>query len=262
MTIPFYLIDAFAESLFAGNPAGVCLLNEWPEDSLMQNIAMENNQAETAFCVKTVTGYEIRWFTPTVEVDLCGHATLAAARAIFHHEKLNTSQIDFYSPRSGELTVYKNEELLTLNFPADDFHQVELNDTLWAGLGKKPVEAWKGKTDYMLVFANESEIRDINPNYAKIQEVADCRGVIVTAPGDKCDFVSRFFAPQVGINEDPVTGSAHTTLTPYWMAKSDKPELTARQISPRGGDLKCSMNSGRVFIGGKAQIYLKGELEF
>ena len=261
MTIPFYQVDAFAETLFSGNPAGVCLLDSWPDDELMQNIAMENNLAETAFCVKTVTGYEIRWFTPTTEVDLCGHATLAAAKAIFRHEKLLVNELNFYSPCSGDLTVLRSEDMLTLNFPVDEFKPVPVTDALWKGIGLKPIEAWKGKTDYLFVYENETIVKNLSPNYTELKKIDDCRGVIVTAPGDTCDFVSRFFAPQVGIDEDPVTGSAHTTLTPYWANKLQKGELTARQISPRGGSLQCRLQGGRVFISGKAQVYLVGTLE-
>lgn len=254
-----YQADAFTDILFGGNPAAVCPLDRWPEDYLLQQIAMENNLAETAFYVKQDERYEIRWFTPAVEVDLCGHATLAAAYVLFHHENHAGNQIHFHSPRSGKLTVTKQGDLLSLNFPADEFKEVPLFDWLTEGFDQKPLFAFQGKTDYMLVFENEQQIRELKPDFTIISQL-EGRGVIVTAPGTDVDFVSRFFAPQSGIPEDPVTGSAHTTLTPYWAKKLGKNELTARQLSQRGGYLECKHLGERVEISGKARLYLSGEI--
>jgi PhzF family phenazine biosynthesis protein len=254
-----YQVDAFAAKMFTGNPAAVCPLTSWPEDQLMQNIATENNLAETAFYVKKDNGYEIRWFTPAAEVDLCGHATLAAAYVLFHREGHAGDRIDFHSPRSGLLTVTKRDELLTLNFPADVFEPVELSEELLAGINIKPLKAFKGKTDYMLVFEQESDIRAIQPRFNEIAKLT-ARGMIVTAKGDSTDFVSRFFAPAVAVDEDPVTGSAHTTLIPYWAEQLGKNELTATQLSARTGQLQCRYLGDRVEIGGYAQLYMEGEI--
>ena len=255
-----YQVDAFAEKVFEGNPAAVCVMERWPEDLWMQRIAMENNLAETAFLVPKGNQYEIRWFTPELEVDLCGHATLASAFVLFELEGYGGNRIDFISPRSGKLSVEKTGDgLLTLDFPADELDQVDSYPELNQAIGQKPLETWKGKTDYMLVFGSQDEIEDISPNFLMLNEVK-ARGVIVTAPGREVDFVSRFFAPQSGVNEDPVTGSAHTSLTPYWSGKLGKDKLSARQISPRGGNLKCQFAPPRVKIGGSAVLYLIGEI--
>lgn len=254
-----YQVDAFADKVFSGNPAAVCPLDRWLTDELMQKIAAENNLAETAFYVKQGDKFEIRWFTPAVEVDLCGHATLAAAYVLFNHENYNETSIEFWSPRSGTLTVSKNGNFLTLNFPTDDFKAVPLSDELRKCFDKKPVSAFKGKTDYLLIFENESAIRNIQPALNEISKLKG-RGVIVTAKGNEVDFVSRFFAPQAGIPEDPVTGSAHTTLTPYWAEQLGKNELTAIQLSQRKGHLKCRYLNDRVEISGQGKLYLTGEI--
>jgi PhzF family phenazine biosynthesis protein len=254
-----YQVDAFTDSVFSGNPAAVCPLAQWLEDEIMQHIAQENNLAETAFFVKQGDQYEIRWFTPAVEVDLCGHATLAAAFVLFNYENHPGDRIDFHSPRSGKLTVTRQDELLTLNFPADTFQPVELSDEISAGFNIKPKGAWKGKTDFMLEFENEDEIRNLVPHISAIARL-NVRGVIVTAKGDQADFVSRFFAPQVGVNEDPVTGSAHTTLIPFWAKKLAKNSLTAVQLSKRKGFLRCKYLGERVEIGGYGKLYLIGEI--
>lgn len=254
-----YQIDAFADKVFSGNPAAVCPLDRWLSDDILQKIAMENNLAETAFYVKQDNQYQIRWFTPTIEVDLCGHATLAAAFVLFNHENYNESIIHFYSPRSGELTVTKKGELLVLNFPTDVFEQVKLSDEITSCFDIKPKLAFKGKTDYLLVFDNEDEIRKVVPEFEVISKLK-ARGVIITAKGDKVDFVSRFFAPQSGINEDPVTGSAHTTLIPYWAKQLGKTELTAIQLSERKGYLQCSYLTDRVEISGQGKLYLIGDI--
>ena len=255
-----YQVDAFAEKIFEGNPAAVCIMENWPEDQWMQQVAMENNLAETAFLVPNADQYEIRWFTPELEVDLCGHATLASAYVLFEQEGHSGNKINLYSPRSGPLGVERSDDgLLVLDFPADHLEQVEPYNDLINAIGMEPIESWKGKTDYMLVYKGQDEIEQIKPNFLMLNEV-DARGVIVTAPGRNVDFISRFFAPQSGINEDPVTGSAHTSLTPYWAEKLGKTKLSARQISPRGGSLSCQYEPPRVKIGGRAVLYLTGEI--
>ena len=258
--LKIYQIDAFTDKVFGGNPAAVCPLDKWPEDGLMQKIAMENNLAETAFYVKAENEYQIRWFTPTVEVDLCGHATLAAAFVLFNYENHTDPQINFFSHRSGKLLVSKKDDLLTLNFPSDTIEPINSYKELTDGFNIMPVEILKGKTDYLLVFGNETQITEIIPSFEKIG-LLDARGVIVTARGDSVDFVSRFFAPQSGVNEDPVTGSAHTTLTPYWAKRIGKIELSAIQLSKRKGHLMCKYLNDRVEISGQARLYLKGEIQ-
>jgi len=254
-----YQIDAFTDKVFSGNPAAVCPLETWLDNDMLQNIAKENNLAETAFYVKVDNQYQIKWFTPTVEVDLCGHATLASAFVLFQYENHNENVIHFYSPRSGALTVTKRGELLTLNFPTDTLQQIDLSVDLIECFDLKPKSAFKGKTDYLLVFDGEAEIKKLNPVFEKISKLKG-RGIIVTAKGDKVDFVSRFFAPQVGVNEDPVTGSAHTTLTPYWVKQLNKTELTAIQLSERKGYLLCNLLGDRVEISGQGKLYLIGEI--
>lgn len=254
-----YQVDAFAEQLFSGNPAAVCPLKEWLSDELLQKIAMENNLAETAFYVKRDEVFEIRWFTPSVEVDLCGHATLATAYVLFNFENYTEHTIRFYSPRSGELIVTKSGDVINLNFPTDKYEQIEIDQELIDSFSHKPVEAYKGKTDYLLIFEKEEIIQHIVPNFQAIEKLK-ARGVIISAKGNEVDFVSRFFAPQSGILEDPVTGSAHTTLTPYWAKQLNKNELEAIQLSERRGFLKCKYLNERVEISGKGKIYLIGEL--
>jgi PhzF family phenazine biosynthesis protein len=254
-----FQIDAFADEVFSGNPAAVCPLGQWLSDDLLQKIAMENNLAETAFYVKDGDQYQLRWFTPAVEVDLCGHATLAAAFILFNHENHIGNTIHFHSPRSGILTVTKEGELLTLNFPTDQLEPIELLDELICGFNVRPQLAFKGKTDYMLVFNNEEEIKKVIPSFDAISKLK-ARGIIITAEGDKVDFVSRFFAPAAGVNEDPVTGSAHTSLIPYWSKRLGKAELTAIQLSSRKGYLKCKYLTDRVEISGKGKLYLIGQI--
>ncbi len=258
--IKIYKVDAFTDRMFSGNPAGVCLLNEWLPDSLMQNIAFENNIAETAFVVSKDENFEIRWFTPKVEVDLCGHATLASAKIIFDHTEYYGDQLDLYSPRSGMLTVRPESDGFTLVFPVDIFEKVtKVPDEIVKGLKKAPMEVYRGKTDYMCVFEKQSDISEMAPDLSIIAKL-DGRGVIVTAPGDNVDFVSRFFAPQSGIPEDPVTGSAHTTLTPYWVDKLNCNPLHAEQLSARGGKLQCKLTGDKVEITGNCVVFLEGEI--
>lgn len=259
MKLKIYQIDAFTDKVFHGNPAGVCVLDQWIDENVMQKIGAENNLAETAFVVKSGDEYEIRWFTPTVEVDLCGHATLAAAHVLFEYYKHQSDKISFQSRNSGTLSVHKKDNFLTLNFPSDIIQEVETPKALIEAFALKPLNTLKGKTDYLLIYRNQKEIEDLKPDLNLIESVGG-RGVIVSAEGDHVDFVSRFFAPQAGVNEDPVTGSAHTTLTPYWSGKLNKETLLAKQISKRQGDLKCTYLGDRVEITGKAVTYLIGEI--
>jgi PhzF family phenazine biosynthesis protein len=254
-----YQVDAFTDKIFNGNPAAVCPLEKWLSDEIMQKIAMENNLSETAFYVKEGNKYHIRWFTPTVEVDLCGHATLASAFVLFNYESYSGSSLTFITDRSGILNVRKDGDMLTLDFPADKIEKVEVSTEIAAGFNIHPKLAFRGKTDYLLVYENESDILNIIPDYDKIS-VMDCRGVIVTARGKDVDFVSRFFGPQSGVNEDPVTGSAHTTLTPFWAEQLGRSDLTAIQLSVRRGYLRCRLQDSRVEISGQCRLYLTGHL--
>ena len=258
MTYKIYQVDAFTDQLFGGNPAAIVPLTEWIDEKLMQQVAAENNLSETAFYVKKEDLFEIRWFTPAAEVNLCGHATLGSAFVIFNCEGFEGNEIPFFSPRSGELKVNKNGDWLDLTFPADKVEQVDITPDLESCFDKKPKKAFKGKTDYMLVFETEEEVQEIKPNFERISKYA--RGIIVTAKGNSVDFVSRFFAPQVGVNEDPVTGSAHTTLIPYWSNELGKKELVAQQLSKRKGYLKCRNLDGKVLISGQGKLYMKGEI--
>jgi PhzF family phenazine biosynthesis protein len=258
MKIPLFQVDAFPDHLFGGNPAAVCPLERWLPDATMQQIAMENNLSETAFFVRKEDQFAIRWFTPLVEVDLCGHATLASAHVIFNHLEQTRQSISFIS-RSGLLVVTRNSDLITLNFPADVIHEAELPERLVASLNVKPVETYAGKTDFMIILDSQRAVELVEPDFGLMKKSGG-RGVIVTAQGDAVDFVSRFFAPQVGVDEDPVTGSAHTTLTPYWSKKLGKSGLTALQLSKRGGRLWCKYSGDRVEISGKAITYLVGEI--
>ena len=259
MTHTIYQVDAFAKGLFTGNPAAVCPLDQWLDDALMQQLAMENNLAETAFFVKQDDVYEIRWFTPAIEVDLCGHATMASAYVIFEKLGFTGNTIQFYSHRSGSLAVSREGENLVLDFPTDTIDTIPLTENLTKGLNIKPKKAYMGKTDYMLIYDQESDIRDLTPDFRALAELGQ-RGVIVTAPGDEVDFVSRFFAPQSGIDEDPATGSAHTTLTPYWAKELGKDNLTALQLSKRIGYFQCTYREDRVAIKGKARLYMEGKI--
>lgn len=255
-----YQVDAFTEKLFQGNPAAVCPLPEWLNDELLLKIAAENNLSETAFYVISEGSIEIRWFTPMTEVDLCGHATLATAFILHTQEGFNGNVIPFYSNRSGHLPVtINNDNSYTLDFPIDHISEVSISEALNNATSLKPVSAYKGKSDFMLVFEKQEDVEKLQPNVSVIEEL-DARGLIVTAKGDNCDFVSRFFAPQCGIQEDPVTGSAHTTLTNYWAGRLHKNEMIAEQISTRKGVLKCKKVDHRVEITGKAVLFMKGAL--
>jgi PhzF family phenazine biosynthesis protein len=257
--LSIYQVDAFTIGPFTGNPAAVCVLTESLPDDLMQKIAAENNLAETAFITPENDDYQIRWFTPLVEVDLCGHATLASAFVVLKHLKQGTQKVTFNSPRSGKLYVSLKEDKLELDFPTDKVNKCQLPSIIKDSLGAEPLECFTGRSDYLLLFGREAEILALRPDFRKLAR-ADGRGIIVTAPGSDVDFVSRFFAPQAGIDEDPVTGSAHTTLTPFWSARLGKTSMTARQLSERGGYLECTLNGDRTLIAGRAVLFLKGEI--
>ena len=259
MELHIYHVDTFTENIFSGNPAAVCpLKGQWPEDSLMQKIAGENNLSETAFFLEQNGKYTIRWFTPVVEVDLCGHATLASAYVLFHHENFKGDCVQFES-RSGTLSVKKENDFLTLDFPTDTLEKCPFTDELKAGFNLFPVEVYKGKTDYLFIYPDEDAIRHIRINISAVSRI-EARGVIVSATGKNCDFVSRFFAPRCGINEDPVTGSAYTTLTPYWSRTLNKKEMSSIQLSERKGYLMCRDRGTRTEISGKACLYMKGKV--
>jgi len=258
MKIPIYQIDAFADKVFKGNPAAVCPLETWLDDEILQSIAQENNLSETAFFVKESEGFHLRWFTPTAEVDLCGHATLATAFVLFYYFKYSQKRIRFQS-RSGELTVCRDGELLSMNFPAYEIRPCDPPEYLMNAFSKKPVNVFR-TDDYLVVFPSEKVVQNLSPNMELLKQL-NLRGVIVTAQGNEVDFVSRFFAPGLGIPEDPVTGSAHCTLVPYWAKQLDKNDLHAKQISPRGGALYCRLEGDRVMIAGKAVPYLEGHIQ-
>lgn len=260
MRFTIYQVDAFAEKIFSGNPAAVIPLTNWLPDNLLLSLAAENNLSETAFYVIKDNTVEIRWFTPNTEVDLCGHATLATAYVLKTEENFPEETIPFYSLRSGLLQVISKGNLFTMSFPKDILTEVILTDELLSTTNFKPVKAFKGKSDYMLIFHDQQEIEQIRPNLTAIEKL-DARGLIVTAKGNTCDFVSRFFGPKCGVNEDPVTGSAHTTLTPYWVEKLGKNQLEAIQVSSRRGHLSCRLIGDRVEITGQAVLYMKGQIE-
>lgn len=260
MNLELFQVDAFSNKTFGGNPAAVCPLGSWLPDETMRQIAAENNLAETAFFVKQGEAFEIRWFTPAVEVDLCGHATLASAHVIFNCLKLEEKTIKFHSHRSGDLGVEKQDDLLVLDFPAYGIHETDAPAALIEALGKTPQKAWETQGNMiMLLFGSEAEVRSFEPDMSALAKVPFDE-VIVTAPGDGSDFSSRMFAPRIGIPEDPVTGAIHCSLIPYWAERLGKTELYAKQVSKRGGELFCKLDGARVKIGGGAALYLKGEI--
>ncbi len=259
MAFPIYQVDAFADAVFKGNPAAVMPLPGWLDDHLLQAIAMENNLSETAYLVKVTEGYELRWFTPLVEVDLCGHATLAAAHVVFEHLAYGGNEISFHT-RSGLLRVHRSGARLTLDFPATEMVSIDVDIAVCKALGATASEALApaGKSGTVLyVYEFEKDVARLNPDFSALL-VASAYSVIVSAPGNDCDVVSRFFAPHVGINEDPVTGSAHCSLVPYWARRLQKSELQCRQISARGGRLDCELRDGRVFMTGSAVTFMQG----
>lgn len=259
MKIPLYQIDAFTGRVFAGNPAAVCPLDAWLPDTMMQSIALENNLSETAFIVGRDGEYDIRWFTPAVEVDLCGHATLASGFAVFNFLEPARTDVTFGS-KSGPLRVAASDGMLAMDFPSRPPAPVDAPRALVEALNVKPSTIVRA-IDFMAVYDSEDDVRALRPDMAKLAAVNSARALICTAPGNDCDFVSRFFAPRQGIPEDPVTGSAHCTLTPYWSKRLGRTKLHARQISARGGELFCEDRGERVGIAGRAALFLKGEID-
>lgn len=266
MELPIYQVDAFASALFRGNPAAVCPLEEWLPDEILQNIAAENNLSETAYYVRRGERYDLRWFTPAVEVDLCGHATLAAASVILDVRREIAGPRVAFDSRGGELIVERQESvgrqgiLYAMDFPSRPSGPAEVHPRLERGLGAKPALVLAAR-DYLCVFESEEQVRDLKPDMHALAGI-DLFATIATAPGRDCDFVSRFFAPAKGVPEDPVTGSAHATLIPYWAKRLGKSKLFARQISRRGGELWCQDRGDRVSIAGGAVQYLEGRIKF
>jgi PhzF family phenazine biosynthesis protein len=258
MKIPIVQVDAFTSQVFRGNPAAVCPLESWLDDATLQSIAAENNLPETAFLVGGKGDYQIRWMTPRQEVDLCGHATLASAFVLFAEAEKERDEVVFRS-RSGELKVRREGDLLTLDFPSRPPQPMTASEELLEGLGRAPREVWAAR-DYLAVFETEDEVRGLTPDFERLARV-DRFAIIVTAPGARVDFVSRFFAPRAGIPEDPVTGSAHCTLVPFWSRRLGKKRLHALQVSARGGELFCEDRGERVAISGRAVRYLVGTIE-
>ncbi len=259
MQLPIFQVDAFTDKTFGGNPAAVCPLEHWLPDYVMQKIAIENSVAETAFFIPLNDGFEIRWFTPEIEMDLCGHATLATAHVIARHLDPQLSSLKFHS-RSGVLTVTVENELLTMDFPSRRPEPSDVPQIVLDAIQAKPVEILKSR-DYVLVFKTEEIIRSMKPNQGILNQInLDPGGIVVTAKGDEVDFVSRFFTPQASIFEDPVTGSAHCSLIPYWSQKLEKKSMYALQLSSRVGKLHCKDLGERVLISGKAVTYLEGRV--
>lgn len=257
MKLPIFQVDAFASRVFAGNPAAVLILEKWLPDEVLQGIALENNLSETAYVVPRGQSFDLRWFTPAVEVDLCGHATLASAFVLFREGLAPGDELVFES-QSGTLTVRREGELLAMDFPARPARAIAEDAALTAALGARPQELHAAR-DHLAVFATQAEVEALAPDVAAIAAL-DAFAIIVTAPGDTCDFVSRFFAPRAGIPEDPVTGSAHCTLVPYWSERLGQSTLHARQVSARGGELFCEHRGDRVLLKGRAVEYLRGEI--
>lgn len=258
MRIPYHRVDSFTRRRFSGNPAGVVLCDEPIAADLMQRLATENNLAETAFVAADRDGFNIRWFTPAVEVDLCGHATLAAAFVLYSTGRANADSVRFTS-RSGELTVLRSGDRLALDFPARPSEKLEADAAIQAALGLAPAE-WHRAEAMMAVLECEQQLRNLRPDL-KAVALLPGYGLVVTAPGERCDFVSRFFAPQIGIDEDPVTGATHCTLIPYWALRLGKSQMYAMQLSARGGELWCEARGERVLIAGQCLPYFAGHIE-
>ena len=258
MRLRIFQIDAFTDAVFGGNPAAVCPLESWLDDATLQAIANENNLSETAFFVPADGAYALRWFTPLAEVDLCGHATLASAHVVFHHVQRDADSVAFET-RSGRLEVTRSGDDLTMDFPALAAHPVESPVDLCAGLGAAP-QAVFADMDYLALFETEAQVRAIRPDMTALARLDGRRGVIVTAPGETADFVSRFFSPRLGVPEDPVTGSAHCMLAPFWAERLGKTTFQARQVSARGGTVRCAVAGDRVRLSGRAAQYLEGTI--
>lgn len=256
----YYVADAFAEKVFEGNPAGVCVMEEWPSDDLMQKIAIENNLSETAFTVKEGDSYKLRWFTPGGEIDLCGHATLATAFILANFYEPDAPAFRFVTLQSGELAVTKKGELFELDFPSRMPEPIALTDAMTDALGKKPAESYISR-DLMFVYEDENDVINANVDLAKIKALPDGVGVIITAPSRAGrDFVCRCFFPKLSVAEDPVTGSAHCNLIPYWAKRLGKNELVSKQVSPRGGMLYCRDAGERAYMSGKGALYAEAEI--
>jgi PhzF family phenazine biosynthesis protein len=258
MKLRMWQVDAFTDHRFSGNPAAVVPLDAWLSDSVMQNIAAENNLSETAFFVAENGGYHLRWFTPAMEVPLCGHATLASAAVVFAHLQTEARTITFHS-KSGPLVVAREGDKYALDFPEYACDRIDVPRLLSEALGAAPAEAWLGPK-MLAVFASAAQVKALQPDFRKIAAIG-AFGVIATAPGDDCDFVSRYFVPQGGVDEDPVTGSAHCQLTPYWAKRLNQPQMFARQVSARGGELWVEHLPPRVRIAGHAVEYMSGTIE-
>ena len=259
MKYTIYQVDAFAEKTFHGNPAAVIPLEDWLDDRLMQKIAMENNLSETAYFVKTDVGYHIRWFTPEFEIDLCGHATLASAYVIKNFVEPHLAEINFTTQKAGTLRAMARDGIYTLDFPSRMPQPVETPNQLLKSVGiSTAVEVLKSR-DYFVVLPNEDAVKNADPDFTLIKEL-DSVGVIVTAKGQSADVVSRCFYPGAGIPEDPVTGSAHCNIVPYWSEKLGKAKLFCKQLSLRGGDLHCELEGNRVLMSGNCVLYLEGEI--
>lgn len=258
MSISIYQVDAFTARLFGGNPAAICPMDTWASASAMQNIAAENNLAETAFIVENDTGYDLRWFTPTVEIDLCGHATLAAGYVVFNYLKTDRDAVSFET-MSGTLTVTQDGDQLSMDFPSRPPKPVATWDALSEALGKAPSEVHMSR-DILAMYDDETSIRALSPDQEKLAGIEEGFGVIVTAKGDEVDFVSRFFAPKAGIPEDPVTGSSHCTLVPLWSERLGRSQLLAQQLSTRGGELRCEQRGERVKLSGHCALFLTGTI--
>jgi PhzF family phenazine biosynthesis protein len=257
MRLPIYQLDAFTGRLFAGNPAAVVPLEDWPPDATLQAVAAENNLAETAFFLRHGDILELRWFTPTVEIDLCGHATLAAAAVVFRHIEPSRRRLEFRTRKAGTLVVTRNGEEFALDFPVRSPEPVDAPPALAAALGASPLEVLAAR-DYLCVFENTEDVHNLRPDFTALARL-DRGAVICTAPGvGEFDFVSRFFAPALGIDEDPVTGSAHCTLVPFWAARLGRTHLRAKQVSARGGELTCELKGDRVVMAGRVAWYLEG----
>lgn len=254
----YYVVDAFTKEHYRGNPAGVCLLEKWLEDPVMQSVAFENNLAETAFLVKKGGSYELRWFTQEEEIDLCGHATLASAHVIMNYVDTTATKLEFHT-KSGTLAVSRENDRYTLDFPTRSPKPCERPGLLEEALGVKVLETYLAR-DLLVLVEDDKAVRELKPDFEKLKKIPEVFGFIVTARGADCDFVSRFFVPGAGIDEDPVTGSSHTTLIPFWSSRLDKKEMVARQLSRRGGTLYCQDCGERVHISGYAVTHLIGEI--
>ena len=258
MNLPIYQVDAFTRGPFSGNPAAVCPLDAWLDDATLQSIAAENNLSETAFLVASDDGYELRWFTPAIEVDLCGHATLAAGYVVLNHLQPDLDAVTF-STLSGKLIVARDGDRLSMDFPARPPVPAAISQALSDALGEAPSEVHASR-DIVAVYDDEAAVRRLSPDQARLLALDEGLGVIATARGEKVDFVSRFFVPKGGIAEDPVTGSAHCTLVPFWAERLGKSHLVAHQVSARGGELHCEDRGERVIISGKCTLFLTGSI--